>query len=285
MNEKLNATEQTEVPGAEHEDVMQHVQGMIENLLKNTVDKIQKAEHSKQLGEAHAGGNVNEDENPQMGMADVKNFVSVMQKFIDNVNIVIKQLETGQQDAGDTDDQFIDGYMATADNVLEIAAFSMKDALTGLSNKSGFENRLILEWNRATRDKSALCLFIFGLDDFENCKDSTKREDWLKAVAKTLEKTIKRSTDFIARWSDDEFAALLPITDQNGAAIVADRIRLAISSMDIPGITDEGYQSTISVGVCNHLPEHNEMPVDFINKAHVAFIHAKDTGGNLVIFA
>jgi len=285
MNDQVNVTGQSELPGEENEDIMQHIQGMIENLLKNSVDKMQKAEIRKQLGDTQASGSTNAEEQQQMGMTDVKNFVSVMQKFIDNVNIVITQLETGQSDAGDTDDQFLDGYMATADNVLEIAAFSMKDTLTGLSNRSGFENRMILEWNRATRDKSALCLFIFGVDGFEKIKDSKMRDDCIKAVAKKLEKTIKRSTDFIARWSDDEFAALLPITDQDGALIVAERIRLAIDEMNVPGIADDSCISTVSIGVCGHSPDHNEKPIDFIGKAHEAYITAKEKGGNTVVVA
>jgi len=284
MNEKSSATEQAEMHAAEQEDIMQHVQGMIENLLKSAVDKVHKEEHNKHLGGTHTSADTNADETPQMGIAEVKNFVSVMQKFIDNVNIIIAQLETGQPGAGGPDDKFLDGYMATADTVLEIAAFSMKDPLTGLSNRSGFENRLILEWNRATRDKSALGLFIFGLDGLEECEDNKKRDDYLKAVAKTVELSIKRTTDFIARWSDNEFAALLPITDESGALIVAERIRSAVDNMNLPGITDDMCKSTVSIGVCDHAPEHVEKPIDFINHAHEAYEKAKEKGGNAIVF-
>ena len=285
MNENLSAAEPTETPCADNGDIMQHVQGMIENLLKSAVDKVHNEEHSKQLGGTHPSASTDAGESPQMHIAEVKNFVSVMQKFIDNVNIIIAQLETGQSGAGDTDEKFLDGYMATADNVLEIAAFSMKDTLTGLSNRSGFENRLILEWNRATRDKSSLCLFIFGLDSFGGSEDKNKRDEWLKAVSKTLEKSIKRSTDFVARWSDNEFAALLPITDEGGALIVAERIRLSINNIILPGVTGDMCKATVSIGVYDHAPEHCEKPIDFINKAHEAYEKAREKGGDSIVFA
>ena len=284
MNEQTNVTEHG-TSAEDQGDIMHHIQGMIGNLLKNAVEKMHKEEHTKKLGGTHKGTSDSGDASPQMGIVEIKNFVAVMQKFIDNVNIMVAQLETGTTEHGDTDDAFLDGYMATADNVLEIAAFSMKDSLTGLSNRNGFENRLILEWNRATRDKSALGLVIFGMDCVDGCKDSKKHDEMLKAVAQTLENSIKRSTDFIARWSDEEFAALLPITDEGGASIVAERIRMEMENMSIPGIVEMGCKSTVSIGVCDHAPDHTEKPVDFINKAHDAYTKAKGTGGNSIVFS
>ena len=276
MSETKSVPEQTVTePG----NIMQDIQNMIGNLLKNSVDKLQKAEISKELGETQADSS----ELPaQMDIAEVKNFVAVMQKFIDNVNVVIAQLESGNPEAGGTDDKFIEGYMATADNVLELAAFSMKDSLTGLSNRYGLDNRLILEWNRAIRDKSTLSLVIFSVDSIAKCKDSKKRDELLKAISETLDISIKRTTDFIARWGDDEFAALLPITGADGAAIVAGRINNELGNMDFPAI---GETATISIGVGVHTPKPDERPVDFIDTTYNAFIKAKETDGNKIIYS
>jgi len=284
MSETSNVTEQTAASDAESGNIMQGIQDMIGDLLKNAVDKMQKTEIKKQLGDTSV--DVHEDVGlpAQMGIAEVKGFVTVMQKFIDNVNVVINQLETGS-DQGDTDDQFLDGYMATADNVLEIAAFSMKDSLTGLSNRYGFDNRLILEWNRATRDKSALSLVIFGVDGFEECEDLEARDNLLKIVSETLDKSIKRTTDFMARWSDNEFAALLPITGAEGVAIVAKRISDEIGEKEIPCITKPGGKTSVSIGAYVHTPEPGEKPVDFVNKAYDSYKKAKDSGGGSTVFA
>ena len=281
MSENINVTGQT----AEPDSIMQHIQDMIGDLLKNAVDKMQKTETSKKLGGASAEASDSSESSAKMDISEIRNFIDVMQKFIDNVKVIVSQLETGNQDVGNTDDKFLDGYMATADNILEMAAFSAKDTLTGLSNRYGFDNRLILEWNRAARDKSTLGLVIFGVDSFTECEDKTKRDDTLKAVSETLETAIKRNTDFIARWSDDEFTVLLPITEEVGASIVAERIRVEIGSMDIQGIAKKDGKSPLSIGVFAHTPEPNEKPADFINRAHKAFKKAKETEGSAIIFA
>jgi len=285
MNESSNVTEQTAAAEAEPGNIMQGIQDMIGDLLKNAVDKMQKTEIKKQLGDTSIDTQDEAGLPAQMGIAEVKGFVTVMQKFIDNVNVVIDQLETGSSDQGGTDDQFLDGYMATADNVLEIAAFSMKDPLTGLSNRYGFDNRLILEWNRATRDKSALSLVIFGVDGFEECEDLEARDNLLKVVSETLEKSIKRTTDFMARWSDNEFAALLPITGADGVAIVAKRISAEIGEKEIPCITKPGGKTSVSIGACVHTPEPGEKPVDFVTRAHDSYKKAKESGGGSTVFA
>jgi len=260
-------------------DIMQHIQDMIGDLLKNSVEKMHKSDTGNILGDTTAVGDKSEIP-AEMDLADIKNFIDVMQKFIDNVKVMVLQLETGSSEPGSTDDKFIDGYMATADNILEMAAFSMKDSLTGLSNRYGFDNRLILEWNRATRDKTALGLVIFAVDN----SDKNKQEEVLKAVSETLEKTIKRSTDFIARWSENEFAVLLPITEEVGVSIVAERIRVEIGKITIPGIEKVDGKTPVSIGVCVEVPEPTEQPANMINKAFDAYKKAK-TEATAIVFA
>jgi len=277
MSETSNTAGQTGVPATETDNIMQHVQGMIEGLLKNTVNKMQKAETGDALGDTTP-----DEPAANVDINELKSFIVIMQKFIDNVKVIVAQLE-GNTDPGSTDDAFIDGYMATADNILEIAAFSMKDSLSGLSNRYGFDNRLILEWNRAVRDKSALGLVIFSLNNFKNCKGK-EHDDLVKKVAQTLKNSIKRSTDFFARWSDDEFAALLPITDNNGVTIVAERIRMEIENMNISDILSDD-KPEVSIGVCVHTPLAGEQPADFISKAYVAFCKACETTGTNITFA
>jgi len=285
MSEKTNETKQTTEPAAEQGDIMHHIQGMIGDILKNAVEKMHTEEHSKQLGGTHKGAVEKNEETPQMGIAEIKEFVNVMQKFIDNVNVMILQLEGGNTDPGNTDDKFLEGYIATADNVLEIAAFSMKDKLTGLSNRNGFENRLILEWNRATRGKTTLGLVIFGVDNFDERCVSEQCDDMIKSIAETLENSVKRSTDFIARWGEDEFAVLLPITDESGTTIVAERILKEISELGAPCKKDNGCKTLVSIGVCTSNPESADKPVDFINKAHDAYEKAKEASESSIVYS
>jgi len=286
MSDNTNVTNQTATPAADSGDIMQHIQGMIGDLLQNAVGKMHKTDTHEKLGGTHPQDAGEGNEAPmEMNLAEIKSFIDVMQKFIDNVSVMVLQLETGSSEHSSKDDKFLDGYMATADNILEMAAFSMKDSLTGLSNRYGFDNRLVLEWNRATRDKSALSLVIFSVDGLKACEDKAKRDEILKAVSETLENSIKRTTDFIARWGDDEFAALLPITEEVGASIVAERIRVEVGNMDIPDIAGKGGKTSVSIGVHVHTPENTEQPANFINNAYNAFKKAREADGSSIVFA
>ena len=275
MAEKMNPANNDSPAG--QDNIMQGIEGMIGNLLSNTINKMQKNEISNQLGGLEQeGGEEEASLYPEMDMKDIKNLVNVMQKFIDNVNHMINQLEDGSPSAISGDEEFLDGYMTTADNVLEIAAFSMKDRLTGLSNRYSLDNRLILEWNRATRDKSPLGLLIFTVGGY----DEKLHDEVFVKLAKTMENTIKRSTDFLARWSDNEFSTLLPITDIDGAKIVAERINAEIEKMAV-----EGEYSDLKsyIGVCVLTPMQGEQPADLINRTHKAFLKAKETEQSIVI--
>jgi diguanylate cyclase (GGDEF)-like protein len=253
-------------------NIMQGIQDMIGNLLVNTIEKMQANEMNKQADGSKSSVDMD------IGMQDIKNFVAVMQKFIDNVNITIRRLE-GVDENEATDDEFLENYMATADNVLEIAAFTMKDKLTGLSNRYGFDQRLTLEWNRAARDKSALALIIFGVRDVKEYVGA-EHEDLMKLITRALQNTIKRSTDFFARWGDDEFAILLPTTDDAGAMIVATRVFTEIGSAIQPHLKTK---SNIAVGLNVHIPAPKEVPADFIANAHKVFLAAKENESGGVV--
>ena len=260
MSEKSNAPES--------ENAMQDIQTMMTGLLTNAVEKMQiKWEDTA---------------SDEVDLSEIKSFVAVMQKFIDNVEFMVRQLEAGSAKPGYANDKILDGYMATADNVLEIATFSMKDALTGLSNRYGFDNRIVLEWNRATRGKSTLGLMIFAPDGLDKCDDK-KRDEIVKEISKTLIYSGKRSTDFIVRWSDNEFAVLLPDTNTSGTNFVVERIREEIESVSITELPKKDGKTTISMGVCVYPPKHGETPNAFISKAYNAYIEAKESGGDTII--
>ena len=288
MNEKTNAMEQGVVESSAPQDnFMQGIQDMITGLLKNEIDKMQKTEMDKQFGKVEQdtpGDGGDPSSPPAMDITDIKKIVGSVQKFLDNINMMISQLEGGNTAYTSDEDKFLDAYMATADNILEMAAFSTKDSLTGLSNRHGFDSRLILEWNRAAREKTPLSLLILGVDVIsEGSGEQSLNKDALVAIAKILESTIKRSTDYVARWSDDEFAALLPITDAGGAMIVAERIRAEIESLYSPCISENGGKKTVFIGVSVQTPGQNEQPADFVNKAHSARIKARESGQNKVL--
>jgi len=260
-----------------NDGIVLDVQRMMADLMHNAIGGIQKSESAVPGEEAADAVPSN------IGIADIKKIVVVVQKFIDNINAMITKLEGGATQLNRNDDKFMDDYMATADNILEMAAFSARDSLTGLSNRHGFDNRIILEWNKAAREKLPVNLLLFCVDGFsyqDESLDWEYKDELLRAVSKTLGASLKRSTDFMARWSPDEFAVLLPITDVDGTMIVANRIRDDIGNLSI---THTDTKITVSIGVHVHIPRKGELPAEFVSKAIYALDEAKNRGTNQIV--
>ncbi|MDR0330778.1 MAG: diguanylate cyclase, partial [Chitinispirillales bacterium] len=107
-----------------------------------------------------------------------------------------------------------------------IERLSMIDQLTEIANRRSFDNRLNQEWRRAIREKTPISLLMLDIDKFKTYNDTyghLQGDIILRAVAKEIERSLKRPADFAARWGGEEFAALLGNTDAPGALKVAER--------------------------------------------------------------
>ena len=290
MSEQLvNQESDTDNFDQKQDGIMGDINDMISDLLKNVIGEMQQTDLDRQLSDASQDSGSTENVaslQAEMDISVIRKVTAAMQKFIDNANLMLAQLEGGGSDFDHRNDAFMENYIATADSILEVAAFSTKDPLTGLSNRYGFDSRLVLEWNRAVREQTPLSLIIFGIDGYDCAQtdeELSRRDETFKAVATTLTHTIKRSTDFFSRWSDNEFAALLPLTAAEGAMIVSKRICMEVENMNIAGLKDTAVQAKECVGASIKIPSQNEKSGDYMNAAYEAFIKAKETGGNSIV--
>jgi diguanylate cyclase (GGDEF)-like protein len=171
------------------------------------------------------------------------------------------------------------------DQINMIRQLSMADQLTGIPNRRSFDYQLRLEWNRAKRDKTSLSVFLIDIDKFKIYNDTyghLQGDKALQAVAKVTERSLKRSTDFLARWGGEEFVVLLPSIDVPGASIVAEHIRKNIEDVPSPCTDGAITKITVSIGI-NTLMNVQESSVhDFIDGADQALYTAKKTGRNRV---
>src|SRR4029078_565232 len=104
------------------------------------------------------------------------------------------------------------------------------DALTGVLNHGAMQVRIREEMPRARRDSAPLGAVILDLDDFKSVNDNRGHaagDELLRKVASALQQQL-RADDQVARYGGDEFVLLLPGSDENMTAHVAERCRDAI---------------------------------------------------------
>lgn len=165
------------------------------------------------------------------------------------------------------------------------------DPLSGLLNRRGFDAALsaqIAAAENATATNSskapALTLVIFDIDHFKNFNDTHGHlfgDKVIQGVAKILDGAVMRK-DFVSRFGGEEFAVILPATDETGGIAVADRIRQAVSQGRIrrANTTESVQNLTVSAGVAQF--RSGDGPADIIERADKALYRAKNSGRDKV---
>ncbi|RYX83467.1 diguanylate cyclase [bacterium] len=132
----------------------------------------------------------------------------------------------------------------------QLSKLAITDALTGLYNRRGFDTQMEDELHRARRFRQPLGLAIFDLDRFKTVNDTYGHPQGdlvLQVFAETL-LNLSRRVDKVARFGGEEFAVLLPNTDEVGAKIFAEKVRAAVEHTPVDCPTC-GLGKTISVTV------------------------------------
>jgi len=169
---------------------------------------------------------------------------------------------------------------------LTLQKLSSLDGLTGIANRRSFDETLQKEWNRSIRSEKSIGLIMLDIDFFKLYNDHYGHQggdDCLKKVAKGLESAIHREADFLARYGGEEFSTVLPDTDLNGAAKVAEEMRLAIKALKIEHAKSKVTDIvSISVGVSAVVPLQGMNPEILIAAADQALYKAKEEGRDTV---
>jgi diguanylate cyclase (GGDEF)-like protein/putative nucleotidyltransferase with HDIG domain len=157
----------------------------------------------------------------------------------------------------------------------EVAETAKRDPRTGLLNGSGFEELLDRELERALRTSGKLSVIALDLDRFKHVNDELGHrvaDERLSVVACILGRT-RRRIDAAARMSGQEFALLLPDTDEHGAYIMADRVRRAVRDH----FADDALPATVSLGVAS-FPKHGSSSEELLGAVNQAVFAAKELG-------
>jgi diguanylate cyclase (GGDEF)-like protein/PAS domain S-box-containing protein len=169
---------------------------------------------------------------------------------------------------------------------IELKKKAYTDYLTEVNNRGYFMELGERELSRALRYQAPLAILMLDIDFFKKINDSHghKLGDMvLKKLADICKNTL-REIDIVGRIGGEEFAILLPETDQPKAAEVAERLRIAIADTKIPMKDGLPIQFTVSIGVACVLSDDDNMDV-LLNRADQALYQAKKTGRNRVCIA
>ena len=156
---------------------------------------------------------------------------------------------------------------------LEDAARS--DPLTGLLNRRGFEERIELELERARRADHGLSVIVGDLDHFKELNDRYGHSTGDRVLQRfaALCSEAGRRIDAIARIGGEEFALVLPHTDEHGAFLVAERLRRHVRKT----FEAEGLPVTVSFGV-TAFPRDGFAPEELVHAGDQALYVAKLLG-------
>lgn len=167
----------------------------------------------------------------------------------------------------------------------EVRRESQLDPLTKIYNRKFFDRGLEQAIVNAQQGDEPLSLILFDIDHFKRFNDEYGHQTGdqvLRLVALTLKSTIK-AKDKAVRYGGEEFAAILPNTNLNGAILVADTVRKAIQAKELlrRSTNEKLGRVTASFGVAFCGPEDNAMSL--VERADRCLYAAKRCGRNRVV--
>ena len=166
--------------------------------------------------------------------------------------------------------------------VIDLRKQALEDPLTGLPNRTLFDDRLQAALRNAGRSHDPVTVLMLDLDRFKEINDTKGHQAGdtvLKHVALRLRIAL-RAQDTPARLGGDEFACLLPNTGTEGAVHTAQRI---VHAFDDPiEFGGEAFPVGVSVGLASY-PDNGSDAATLLADADAAMYQAKANGGGYAL--
>jgi diguanylate cyclase (GGDEF)-like protein/PAS domain S-box-containing protein len=177
-----------------------------------------------------------------------------------------------------------------ADERRELHGLAFRDGLTGLFNRRHFDRELALQWRQEARkdDRDFVAVVTVDVDAYKSYNDRyghQRGDDCLRTIAQTIASSAMRPADVVARYGGEEFALILKDTDEEGALVVAERIRQAVENLRIPHLACSIGAVTVSLGVAVQRPGEGDDGSGLLAAAARALYAAKRRGRNQTCMA
>jgi two-component system, cell cycle response regulator len=164
----------------------------------------------------------------------------------------------------------------------ELDLLSRTDPLTGLRNRRHVEEYLARLLSLARRNAEPMGVLVVDIDHFKSVNDRYGHDGGdavLREVAGRMVRNV-RLEDMVGRWGGEEFLVVLPNTDGQGAAELAERLRQVVAGEPCP-LPDGGVVPvTVSLGCAASLVDD---ATTLVRSADAALYEAKESGRNRVV--
>jgi diguanylate cyclase (GGDEF)-like protein len=160
---------------------------------------------------------------------------------------------------------------------------STVDPLTGLFNRTFFFAAVDREIARSARSNRGFCVLMMDLDELKSINDRHGHyfgDRVLAGVGEVISSGVRR-IDTAARYGGDEFVVLLPETDPTGAYVLAEKVRIGVTELDI-AVSGSVLEASISVGVVSY-PDDGRTSDELLISADQAMYASKRGGRNRVM--
>lgn len=158
-------------------------------------------------------------------------------------------------------------------SLLNLMSSATRDPLTHVENRPTLENALLRIFEAG--DGMDFCLAIFDLDNFRhfNMTHGPQQGDLVLRQLASILRHGTRSGDLVARYENDDFIVLMPVTDLREACLRCAELRGAVAAK---------LPLTVSCGIA--VVEASDSQERLLARADAALYSARSGGGN-VIFA
>ena len=165
-----------------------------------------------------------------------------------------------------------------------LAAMARIDGLLQIANRGYFDECLPQACAAAVRRQQPLGVLMIDVDQFKRYNDTYGHpagDACLQAVARAVNQALPRSTDMLARYGGEELVVLLPDTDAQGTATVAQRIVEQVAALALEHRSSSvAAHVTVSVGAVAQIPLYANAGPQLIAAADSALYAAKEGGRN-----
>lgn len=169
-----------------------------------------------------------------------------------------------------------------------LAASAMRDTLTGIGNRRGFDFGLRRAWADARNNSLLIALLLIDVDHFKAYNDRYGHpagDACLRSIGQAIRGSLRGDDIVCARYGGEEFAVVLSNAGIVEGHAVALRICKAVEQLALPHQDTPAGRISLSVGVASMAPRRGLLATNLVKAADAALYRAKQNGRNRVELA